>query len=115
MSNCIVVVQFPVQKRSHEQAIASGTSTAPTYRGLGEKGLIRKDYLNGDAGTGGVYLWESRAAAEAWFTPERVAMLTERFGAAPTLTWYDTHVTVDNLKGETRVDGTPISEAQAAE
>ena len=62
MSNCIVVVQFPVPKRSHEQAIASGTSTAPTYRGLGEKGLIRKDYLNGDAGTGGVYLWESRAA-----------------------------------------------------
>ena len=39
---------------------AGGTSTAPTYRGLAEKGLIRKDYLNGDTGTGGVYLWESR-------------------------------------------------------
>ena len=115
MANCIVVVQFPLPKRTQEQAIVGGTGTAPTYRGLSQKGLIRKDYLNGDAGTGGVYLWESRAAAEAWFTDERVAMLTEKFGAAPTLTWYDTHVTVDNLKGETRVDGQLISEAQAAE
>ncbi len=115
MPNCLVVVQFPLPKRTTEQAIASGTGTAPTYRGLAAKGLIRKDYLNGDAGTGGVYLWENRAAAEAWFTPERVAMLTEKFGAPPTLTWYDTHVTVDNLKGETRVDGRPIAEAEAAE
>ncbi len=34
--------------------------------------------------------------------------LTKRFGARPRLTWYDTHVTVDNLKNETRVDGEPI-------
>ena len=54
MSNCIVVVQFPLNKRTEEQAIAGGTSTAPTYRGLAGKGLIRKDYLNGDTGTGGV-------------------------------------------------------------
>lgn len=115
MLNCIVVVQFPLGKRTREQAVASGTSTAPTYRGLAEKGLIRKDYLNGDAGTGGVYLWETRAAAEAWFTADRVAMLTEKFGASPSLTWYDTHVTVDNLKNETRVDGQPQPETQAAE
>lgn len=115
MPNCIVVVQFPLAKRPAEKAIAGGTSTAPTYRGLAEKGLIRKDYLNGDAGTGGVYLWESRTAAEAWFTEERVGILAEKFGAKPTLTWYDTHVTVDNLKGETRVDGQPIVETQAAE
>ena len=115
MANCIVVVQFPLAKRTEDQAIAGGTGTAPTYRDLAAKGLIRKDYLNGDEGTGGIYLWESRAAAEAWFTPEREAILTEKFGAAPKLTWHDTHVTVDNLKGETRVNGAPISEAQAAE
>ncbi|MFT5393169.1 MAG: hypothetical protein ACI8PT_003369, partial [Gammaproteobacteria bacterium] len=39
----------------------------------------------------------------------------ERFGAAPRLTWYDTHVTVDNLKGETRVDGRAISDSEAAD
>ena len=115
MGNCIVVVQFPLAKRTQAQAIAGGTSTAPTYRDLAEKGLIRKDYLNGDTGTGGIYLWESREAAEAWFTEERVQMLTEKFGAAPTLTWYDTHVTVDNLKEEVRVNGVPQAISQAAE
>ena len=58
-----------------------GTSTAPTYRGLARKGLIRKDYLNGENGTGGVYLWDSRESAEAWFTEERIAELTKRFSA----------------------------------
>ena len=105
MTNCIVVVQFDLPKRSEEQAVNGGTSTAPIYRGLAAKGLIRKDYLNGDIGTGGVYLWESRDSAEAWFTEERVADLTKRFGVRPRLTWYDTHVTVDNLKAETRVNG----------
>lgn len=113
MSNCIVVVQFGLPKRSEEDAIKGGTSSAPMYRDLAAKGLIRKDYLNGDAGTGGVYLWESRAAAEAWYTEERVAELTERFGARPQLTWYDTHVTVDNLKGETRVNGKEIEAVTA--
>ena len=115
MGNCIVVVQFDLPKRTEDAAIAGGTGSAPTYRALATHGLIRKDYLNGETGTGGVYLWESRAAAEVWFTEERIALLTERFGARPRLTWYDTHVTVDNLAGQTRVNGDPISEADAAE
>ena len=115
MSHCIVVVQFDLPKRTHEQAVTGALSTAPTYRGLAQHGLIRKDYLNGDEGTGGVYLWESREAAEAWFTEERIAMLSERFGVRPRLTWYDTHVTVDNLNNEVRADGTPVEEADAAD
>ena len=111
MGSCIVIVQFGLPKRTEEQAVKGGTSSAPTYRNLGAKGLIRKDYLNGEAGTGGVYLWDSRKSAEAWFTEERIAELTKRFGARPRLTWYDTHVTVDNLKGETRVNGRPLVDA----
>ena len=34
--------------------------------------------------------------------------LTKRFGARPRLTRYDTDVTVDNSKGETRVNGKAI-------
>jgi hypothetical protein len=111
MGNCIVVVQFDLPKRTEEQAVKGATSTAPIYRGLAAKGLIRKDYINGDAGTGGVYLWETRALAEAWFTEDRMVELTRRFGVRPRLTWYDTHVTVDNLKGETRVNGKTPAEA----
>jgi len=110
MANCIVVVQFDLPKRSEEQAIKGGTASAPTYRNLGTKGLIRKDYLSGDAGGGGVYLWESRQAAEAWFTEAKLAELTERFGARPRLTWYDTYVTVDNLANETRVNGKALAD-----
>ena len=86
MANCIVVVQFDLPKRTEEQAVKGGTASAPIYRNLAAKGLIRKDYLNGDAGTGGVYLWDSRASAEAWYTQARIAELTERFGARPRLT-----------------------------
>ena len=57
MAQCIVVVQFDLPKRTEEQAIKGGMGTAPIYRNLATKGLIRKDYLNGEAGTGGVYLW----------------------------------------------------------
>jgi hypothetical protein len=111
MGNCIVIVQFDLPKRTEEQAVKGATSSAPIYRGLAGKGLIRKDYLNGEVGTGGVYLWDSRKSAEAWFTEERMAELTKRFGARPRLTWYDTHVTVDNLKDETRVNGKPLVDA----
>ena len=110
MPNCIVVVQFDLPKRTEEMAVKGGTSSAPIYRGLAGKGLIRKDYLNGEHGTGGVYLWDSRESAQAWFTEARLAELTERFGVRPRLTWYDTHVTVDNLTGETRVNGRAIEE-----
>ena len=111
MTQCIVIVQFELPKRTEEQAIKGGTGTAPIYRNLATKGLIRKDYLNGDAGTGGVYLWENRQAAEAWFTEAKIAELTDRFGARPRLTWYDTHVIVDNVKGETRVNRSALTSA----
>tara|TARA_B100001123_G_C14324738_1_gene636666 strand:+ start:260 stop:457 length:198 start_codon:yes stop_codon:yes gene_type:complete len=65
MSHSVVIVQFPLPKRAKEHAIRGGASTAPVYRELAEKDLIRKDYLKGDTGTGGVYLWETQAAAEA--------------------------------------------------
>lgn len=111
MGNCIVVVQFDLPKRTEEQAVKGATGTAPIYRNLATKGLIRKDYLNGETGTGGVYLWDSRASAEAWFTEARMDDLTKRFGVRPRLTWYDTHVTVDNLRAETRVNGKALAES----
>src|SRR4051794_5374258 len=110
MPNCIVVVQFDLPKRTEDLAVKGGTSTAPTYRGLATKGLIRKDYLNGETGTGGGYLWGSRESAQAWFTEARIAGLTQRFCVGPGLTWYDTHVTGHNLNAGTRVNGKAIEE-----
>lgn len=111
----IAIVTIPTgAKRSKEEAIAGGKLSAPMYVGM--KGLIRKDYLNGDDGGGGVYLWESREAAEAWYNEDWWPMMESRFGVRPTLTYYDHYVTVDNAADEVRVDGVAIELAdQAAE
>ena len=71
MGNCIVVVQFDLPKRTEEQAIKGSTGTAPIYRDLAKKGLIRKDYLNGETGTGGVYLWGLVAPGRRLSTNDR--------------------------------------------
>ena len=109
MGHCIVVVQFDLPKLTEEQAVKGATSTAPIYRAL-RKGLIRKDYLNGKVGTGGVYLWESRAG-RSLVHRRAYRRLDGALRRRPRLTWYFTHVTVDNLKGETRVNGKALADA----
>jgi hypothetical protein len=99
----IAVVQIPMPKRPKEAAIAAQAKSAPNFRALAEKGLLRKDYLNGDAGGGGVYTWSSRAAAEAFYNADWYAKAEATFGARPTVTYYESYVTVDNVKGETIV------------
>lgn len=98
----IVVVQIPV-KRTREEAIAMQSQSAPTFRALADKGLLRKDYINGEAGGGGVYYWKSREAAEAWYTPALLQKMREKFGVEPVISYYETYVQVDNVKGEIRV------------
>ncbi len=104
----IAIVQIPMTgKRTKEQAIAGARKTADQY--LGMPGLLRKDYLSGDDAGGGVYLWESRAAAEAWYNDDWWPMMEERYGVRPTLTLYDHYFTVDNVIGSCRVDGEPVT------
>ena len=70
--------------------------SAPKYRGM--KGLVRKYYLFDDQSRigGGVYLWKSRADAEAVYTPQWQAYIAERYGAAPDIRYFETAVVVDN-------------------
>jgi hypothetical protein len=78
--------------------------SAPKYRGLA--GLIRKYYLF-DAEThigGGCYLWESREAADRVYNLEWRKMITERYGAPPEISYFDTPVIVDNTLGKTILD-----------
>jgi len=101
----IAIVQIPMTKRARAAAVDSARKTAPTYTALGAKGLLRKYYLNGETGGGGVYLWESEAAARAWYTPEWEKRMAAAFGTVPTVTYYDNHVVVDNEAGKVRVEG----------
>lgn len=101
----IAIVQIPMAKRPRDAAVEAAARSAPTYTGLAAKGLVKKYYLNGEAGGGGVYIWQSEAAARAWYTPEWEKRMAAAFGATPTVTYYDNHVVVDNETGKVHVDG----------
>ena len=96
------IVQFDLPAPiSLEEATRRFESSAPKYQRLA--GLIRKYYIRSEDGraAGGVYLWETRQAAERVYDGEwrkRVAVL---YGAKPRITWFDTPVIVDNLTGGT--------------
>ena len=51
-----------------------------------------------------MYFWRTRADAEAWYTEQWRAQMVERFGVEPTLSWYDSLVTVDNVAGTVQVE-----------
>lgn len=72
--------------------------SAPKYEGLA--GLVRKYYLFDAASHtgGGVYLWESRAAAEKVYNADWKKMITERYGAAPDISCFESPVIVDNAQ-----------------
>ena len=107
MAPCIVVCHFQLPVPTEAQFIEIAKRSAPMFRQLGERGLVSKDYVRGEGGAGGVYVWESRAAAEAWFTEAKLEEYTKIFGARPTLPWYDAHLTVDNKAGQVRINGQP--------
>jgi hypothetical protein len=96
-----VIVQFKLpQPLTTAQARQVFLSTAPRYQGLA--GLIRKYYvLSEDGGTaGGVYLWRSRADAQAFYTPQWKDFVRDKYGTAPQLSYLECPVVVDNTTHE---------------
>jgi hypothetical protein len=83
-----------------EEARSIFLSTAPKYQGVA--GLIRKCYvLSQDGNTaGGVYLWNSRAEADAMYTESWRNFVRGKYGSDPSLTYFETPVVVDNLTHE---------------
>jgi hypothetical protein len=95
------IVRFKLPKSvTAGEAARLFQGSAPKYRGL--EGLVRKYYLFDAASQtgGGVYLWESRTAADAVYTPAWKAMIAERYGAPPEIQYFDSPVIVDNESDE---------------
>jgi hypothetical protein len=74
-------------------------SSAPKYQNI--PGLIRKYYIRSEDGrvAGGIYLWETRAAAERVYNGEWRERVETLYGAKPSIAWVDSPVIVDNLAG----------------
>lgn len=68
---------------------------------LGVPGLIRKYFGFSEDATSvvGVYLWTSKAAADAFYSPEWRLGVTERWGAAPARTDWVVPVVADSVEG----------------
>lgn len=103
-------VQFKLPAgTSRDDVMAAFATSVGQLRG--HAGLIRKYYLyDEEAGTaGGVYLWESRAAAEALYTAAWLEMISQRYGSQPQIAWFETPVVLDNASDE--VTGNVTGEA----
>lgn len=97
---------------TREEARTIFLSTAPKYRGV--QGLFRKIYvLSQDGGTaGGVYLWNSRAEAEAMYTESWRSFVREKYGIDPTVTYFESPVVVDNVTQQIIADEQESTVAQ---
>lgn len=83
-----------------EEAREIFLSTAPKYQGV--PGLIRKCYYVAPDGhtIGGIYLWRSRAEAQAMYTESWKAFVREKYGTEASVAYLDTPVIVDNVTNE---------------
>ena len=99
------IVQFKLQQPiSREKAREIFSDTAPKYREV--QGLIRKYYILSQDGrtAGGVYLWNSKEDAEHLYTDEWKKFIFDKYGALPSVTYFESPVVVDNALGEIVTD-----------
>ncbi len=99
------LVQFRLQHPlTRDQASKVFAGSAPNYREM--PGLIRKYYILSEDGqtAGGIYLWESREAAERVYDEDWRQTVAARYGAEPTVTWFESPVVVDNQAGSITTD-----------
>ena len=89
---------------TREEARSIFRSTAPLYRGV--PGLFRKTYVLSEDGmtAGGIYFWNSREEAEALYTDAWRARARDKYGADPTVSYFESPVVVDNVAEQTLSD-----------
>ena len=95
----IVVVTFPAPKDLDEAGLRALIEEAgPNY--INVPGLRRKYFLSGDGVGGGIYEWDSRENAEAFYDETWHAEVRQRFGTAPTITIYEAAAIADGVNHE---------------
>ena len=98
----VVRVLFPVSAGTDVGELKKKmAATAVKYEGL--EGLTRKYYVLSDdqKQVGGIYLWENREVAEAWYNDGWYDAMTEAWGERPFVEYQDCLVVVDNEVNKT--------------
>ena len=75
---------------------------APDFRGV--KGLINKHFRYGDHRiAGGVYQWETRKDAKAFYSGPWLAGIIERYGTEPEIEYFTVFCITDNQANDVRL------------
>src|SRR5438067_5216817 len=78
--------------RKHFHKIAPGFKEA--------KGLISKHFIWSESGwAGGVYQWETRENADAFYSGPWLEGIVERYGMKPQIEFYEVFAVTDNARG----------------
>ena len=94
MTQTIAVVTYRLPDGTdREAALQMFRDSIPRY--MATEGLLRKNVIYQEGVGGGVYLWESREAAEAAYSDEWKAYMTEKYNQPPELTFYESPITMD--------------------
>jgi hypothetical protein len=109
MITAIVLYDLPPQI-SREDCQAHFLKIAPGF--LAVPGLVRKQFIHAVDGrvAGGSYLWESLAAAKAFYSGPWLDGIVERYGSAPRVTYFETFAVAEAREGRvtTAVAETPL-------
>ena len=96
----VTIVTFDLPKpASLAEITKTFQGTAPKYRSV--PGLLRKNYWMSEDGrrAGGIYVWVSRAHADALYTAEWKAFVESKYGVPPRIDYLHSPVMVDNREG----------------
>ncbi len=66
----VAIVQMDIPEPDHNAMVKLSLSSTAKFVAAKANGLLTKYYVSGSAGVGGVYIWQTREDAEAWYTPE---------------------------------------------
>lgn len=90
------IVQYRLPPSIDQAACAAHfRKIAPGFRDV--PGLIRKQFIYAEDGwAGGVYLWQSRAQAEAFYSGPWLEGIRERYGMDPEIRYFRTAAVTDN-------------------
>lgn len=103
MITAIVQFKLPVVV-SPQQAETMFLNVSGQFHGV--PGLIRKYFLLSEDGktAGGVYMWQSKADADRFYSNQFKLQIEEKYGSAPSISYFESPILVDNLVGETVVN-----------